>query len=111
VTFAPGTPIRVRRDFPETRGPCHIRTPHYLRGCRGVVERHLGDFPNPEDLAFARPAAKAPLYHVRFDQPGLFGEGAQGDTLLVEIFEHWLEANPAMVEGAQARRAGSEGQG
>ena len=91
MSFAPGTPVRVRRDFPETRGPCHIRTPHYLRGLSGTVERPLGAFPNPEDLAFGRPAAKVPLYHVRFDQPALFGEGAKGDTLLVEIFEHWLE--------------------
>ena len=49
----PGTPVQVKLDWPETRGPCHIRTPHYLRGRMGVVERHLGDFPNPEDLAFA----------------------------------------------------------
>ena len=37
-------------------GPVHIRTPHYVRGVMGEVVRHLGDFPNPEDLAFARPA-------------------------------------------------------
>jgi hypothetical protein len=90
--FGPGDAIRVKHDFPELRGPCHIRTPHYLRGRTGVVERPLGAFPNPEDLAFGRPAARVPLYHVRFDQPALFGEGQPGDTLLVEIFEHWLEA-------------------
>jgi nitrile hydratase len=90
--FGPGDAIRVKCDFPELRGPCHIRTPHYLRGRSGVVERPLGAFPNPEDLAFGRPAARVPLYHVRFDQPSLFDEGQPGDTLLVEIFEHWLEA-------------------
>jgi nitrile hydratase len=89
--MSPGTPVRVKADFPETRGPYHIRTPHYLRGRLGVVERHLGDFPNPEDLAFARPAARVPLFHVRFDQPSLWQEGTAGDALLVEIFAHWLE--------------------
>jgi nitrile hydratase len=89
--FARGAAVRVKRDFPELRGRCHIRTPHYLRGLPGVVERPLGEFPNPEDLAFGRPAARVPLYHVRFDQPALFNEGAPGDTLLVEVFEHWLE--------------------
>ncbi len=93
--FAPGTVVRVKRDFPEMRGRCHIRTPHYLRGLDGVVERPLGAFPNPEDLAFGRPAAPVPLYHVRFEQPALFGEGRGGDTLLVEIFEHWLDPAPA----------------
>jgi nitrile hydratase subunit beta len=94
MRFPAGAPVRVRRDFPETRGPCHIRTPHYLRGLDGVVERPLGVFPNPEDLAFGRPAAKVPLYHVRFDQPALFGEGRPRDTLLVELYEHWLEERP-----------------
>lgn len=89
--FAPGTRVRVRDDWPETRGPCHIRTPHYLRGERGEVVRHLGDFPNPEDLAFARPAAIKPLYHVRFDQPSIWQEGRAGDEIVVEIYGHWLE--------------------
>lgn len=90
--FPAGAAVRIRRDFPELRGPCHIRTPHYLRGRRGVIERPLGAFPNPEELAFGRAAPAVPLYHVRVDQPALFGEGEAGDTLLVEIFEHWLEA-------------------
>jgi nitrile hydratase subunit beta len=101
MRFAAGTPVRIRRDFPELRGPCHIRTPHYLRGLDGTVERPLGAYPNPEDLAFARPAARVPLYHVRFEQPKLFGEGARGDTLLVEVFEHWLEE----AEPSDGRRA------
>ncbi|WP_203070661.1 SH3-like domain-containing protein [Falsiroseomonas ponticola] len=89
--FEAGQRVRVKLDFPELRGPCHIRTPHYLRGREGVVERPLGAYPNPEDLAFARPAARIPLYHVRFDQPSLWNEGAAGDTVLVELYEHWLE--------------------
>jgi len=94
VRLAPGTAVRVRDDWPETRGPCHIRTPHYLRGESGSVLRHLGDFPNPEEAAFARPAALCPLYHVRFDQPALWGEGSPGDAVVVELFGHWLEATP-----------------
>ena len=89
--FAPGARVRVKNDWPETRGPVHIRTPHYLRGMDGVVVRQLGAFPNPEDLAFARPAATRPLYHVAFAQPAVWQEGSNGDELLVEIFEHWLE--------------------
>jgi len=89
--FAPGTAVRVKNDWPETRGPAHIRTPHYLRGMTGTVVRHLGSFRNPEDLAFARPAAERALYHVRFAQPAVWGEGRPGDELQVEIFEHWLD--------------------
>ena len=92
--IAPGRQVRVKLDWPETRGPCHIRTPHYVRGETGVIERHLGDFPNPEDLAFARPAAVVSLYHVRFDPKPFWPEGVAPDELVIEIFEHWLEAAP-----------------
>ena len=65
--YAAGTLVRVKNDWPETRGKVHIRTPHYLRGMQGAVVRKLGAYPNPEDLAFARPAALRALYHVAFD--------------------------------------------
>ncbi len=89
--LTPGQAVRVKLDWPETRGPCHIRTPHYLRGQSGVVERHLGRFPNPEQLAFARPPQTIDLYHVRFDQPSLWQQGQQGDAVVVELYETWLE--------------------
>ena len=96
--IAPGTAVRVRDDWPETRGPCHIRTPHYLRGHRGTVLRHLGRFPNPEDLAFARPAAVLDLYHVAFASAALWPDATAGKTrddagaeVVVEIYEPWLE--------------------
>ena len=89
--FAPGAAVRVKEDWPETRGRVHIRTPHYVRGMQGTVVRQLGAFPNPEDLAFARPATTRALYHVRFDQPAVWQQGHAGDELVVEIFEHWLE--------------------
>ena len=89
--FAAGASVRVKDDWPETRGPVHIRTPHYLRGMQGTVVRQLGTFPNPEDLAFARPAGDRTLYHVAFAQPSVWQEGRDGDELLVELYEHWLE--------------------
>lgn len=92
VMLAPGTDVRVKLDWPESRGPCHIRTPHYLRGKDGVVVRHLGNYPNPEDLAFARPAPLLALYHVRFPLAELWPDGKGADTILVELYETWLEA-------------------
>ena len=91
MTFTPGDAVVVKNDWPEARGPAHIRTPHYLRGRQGRVVRHLGDYPNPEDLAFARPAAKRRLYHVTFPMRELWPEGRENDELVVELYEHWLE--------------------
>ena len=88
--LAAGNAVHVRDDWPELRGPAHIRTPHFVRGKRGTVVRHLGDFPNPEDIAFARPAAPVPLYHVAFRLHDLWPD-ATGEELLVELYGHWLE--------------------
>jgi len=89
--YVVGALVRVKDDWPETRGPVHLRTPHYLRGMEGRVVRRFGAFANPEDLAFARPAAQRTLYHIAFDQPSVWQEGRPGDELLVELYEHWLE--------------------
>ena len=88
--ISPGTTVRVRDDWPELQGPVHVRTPHYLRGRSGVVLRHLGDFPNPEDGAFGRPAAALPLYHVAFPSAAIWPD-ATGGQVLVEVFEPWLQ--------------------
>ena len=89
--FAIGAPVRVRAAWPERHGPVHLRTPHYLRGAAGRVARRLGAFLNPEDLAFGRPAAVVPLYHVAFAIADVWPDATGADDLLVEVFEHWLE--------------------
>lgn len=88
--FEHGDCVLVRRAFP----PGHIRTPHYIRGKVGSIERLCGSFANPEELAYGRNGLPArPLYRVRFLQrevwPGY--AGSQNDTLDIEIYEHWLE--------------------
>ncbi|SDZ79888.1 SH3-like domain-containing protein [Rubrimonas cliftonensis] len=86
--FSPGDAVKVSfRD-----GPGHIRTPWYIRGRTGRVERVCGAFPNPEELAARRDGLPAlPLYRVRFALAALWGAGAAQDTLDVELYEHWLE--------------------
>ena len=88
--FAPGDRVRVRRAHP----PGHLRTPWYIRGQAGEIERLCGAFPNPEELAYSRPGLpRQPLYRVRFRQARLWPDyvGAEGDTIEIEIYQHWLE--------------------
>jgi len=85
-----GDRVRVRQAAPLG----HIRTPFYIRGHAGVVERLCGSFANPEELAQQRDGLPAqPLYRVRFRQkdvwPGYRGSAA--DVLELEIFQHWIE--------------------
>ena len=89
--FSPGQAVRVRTGI----APGHIRTPWYLRGKTGVIERVCGAFGNPEELAFNRlDGPDVPLYRVRFSMAEVWGNEAPraDDTLDAEIFEHWLEA-------------------
>lgn len=89
MTLAPGLAVAVKDEWPEAHGPVHVRTPHYVRGKRGTVMRHLGDFPDPGDIAFERPPALRSLYHVAFPMRELWPDGT-GDELVVEIYDHWL---------------------
>lgn len=82
--------VRVKTMMP----PGHIRTPAYLRGKTGVIERPLGAFGNPELQAYGHlDGPKQPLYRVRFTMAEVWGDAAETptDTLDAEIFAHWLE--------------------
>ena len=66
-----GQAVRVRREEARIRWrKPHLRTPGYLFGSLGVVERILGSFPNPEYEAFKfggnTTSAQQPLYLVSF---------------------------------------------
>ena len=89
VRFRPGDRVTVRRADP----PGHIRAPSYIRGKPGVIERLCGMFGNPEELAYNRTGAPLPLYRVRFAQHVVWPDyrGGAGDSVDVEIYEHWLE--------------------
>ena len=73
--------------------PGHVRTPFYLRGKTGEIERELGYFKNPEELAYGLNANKQKLYRVRFSMSEIWGEASEtsNDTVDAEIYEHWLE--------------------
>ena len=42
--FDVGDRVAIKRAYP----PGHRRTPYYIRGKEGVIERICGAFPNPE---------------------------------------------------------------
>lgn len=92
--FNAGDRVKVRAAYPIG----HVRTPAYVRGKHGVIERVCGAFPNPEELAYGRSGLPAqPLYRVRFQQSEVWPDyaGQAGDLLEVEIYQHWLEADHA----------------
>jgi nitrile hydratase len=88
--FAVGDRVRVLAMYPLG----HVRTPWYIRGKSGVIERSCGAYRNPEELAYQRSGLPARLlYRVRFLQREVWPDyrGRAADTLDVEIYDHWLE--------------------
>ena len=91
--FQPGDHVAVRPAYPLG----HVRTPFYIRGKSGIVERLCGAFPNPEERAYSRAGLPLqPLYRVRFRQNDVWPDysGQPSDTVDIEIYQHWLEPAP-----------------
>ncbi len=87
--FKAGDRVRVARVNP----PGHRRTPFYVRGKVGTIERACGAHLNPEELGYGFTGEpRKQLYRVRFAQrevwPAYDGPGL--DTIDVDIYEHWL---------------------
>lgn len=107
VLHAKGSYVKVRSEVDPVlwRRP-HLRTPGYVHGAVGVVERVVGIFSDPSRLAFDQnDAAVQPLYRVRFVRdaiwpvlPSSLDKKANGgssatainDTVDVEIYQPWL---------------------
>jgi hypothetical protein len=87
--FAPGDRVRVADLHP----PGHRRTPYYVRGKTGIVERSCQPGLNPEELGYGFSGEpKRGLYRVRFAQTDLWADyaGPPEDTVDVDLYEHWL---------------------
>jgi hypothetical protein len=90
MSYAVGDRVRVS----PRRHDGHHRTPAYVKGRTGVVERVHARFTNPETRAYGiDDSARVRLYLVGFEQGALWGGylGASWDRLYVDLFEHWLE--------------------
>lgn len=88
MTFTPGQCVRVSDRV--HRG--HHRTPGYVKGAVGVIERRQGEFTNPETRAYGESGLpERALYLVRFAAEDVWPDATPRDRLYVDVFEHWLE--------------------
>ncbi len=80
MTFRVGDRVRVADRVHEG----HHRTPGYVKGCSGRIERVYGSFTNPETRAYGSDGLpEQVLYQVAFD--------LEPARTYVDVFEHWLE--------------------
>jgi hypothetical protein len=90
VRYRTGESVRVA----NRRHDGHHRTPGYLKGKIGIVERSHPVFINPETRAYDGDGLpEQRLYLISVSQRDLWPEyrGAAADRLFVDVFEHWLE--------------------
>lgn len=90
MSFRTGQRVRVADRAHEG----HHRTPGYVKGKIGFVEREHASFTNPETRAYGADGLPLrPLYLVGFAQRDLWADyrGRADDTLRLDLFEHWLE--------------------
>ncbi len=88
--YTVGDAVTVRYAYP----PGHVRTPYFIRGHQGVVQEVVGEFANPEELAYGRDGEPAlTLYRVLFRQNDVWNDydGSPKDTAMVDLYENWLE--------------------
>lgn len=75
----------------------HHRTPAYLKGKTGTVQRAHGSFRDPETRAYGGDGVPArELYRVSFQQRDLWPDyaGHATDHIWADLYEHWLESAP-----------------
>jgi nitrile hydratase len=90
MRYRPGQQVRIAARPHEG----HHRTPGYVKGKTGQVERVHASFANPETRAYGKDGLpKQPLYLIGFAHDDVWPDapGHGRDRIYVDIFEHWLE--------------------
>lgn len=87
--FNVGDRVHVRDEFFAG----HIRMPAYCRGRTGVIRHRTADeWPFPDSIGHGRNDGGAePTYHVEFTGEELFGDDTDAASILVDLFEGYLE--------------------
>jgi hypothetical protein len=91
MRYRPGQRVRVAARLHEG----HHRTPGYVKGKLGSIERAHSSFTNPETRAYgADGLPRQQLYLVSFAQHDVWPQysGGRHDRIYLDLFEHWLEA-------------------
>jgi len=90
MTYRVGEPVAVAGRAHSG----HHRTPSYIKGKTGRIERVHALFRNPETRAYGDDGLpEVPLYLVSFARSELWPDARDvaEHRVFVDVFEHWLE--------------------
>jgi nitrile hydratase subunit beta len=84
----------------------HTRLPRYVRGKRGVIHRDWGTYVFADSNAHHGGERAQHVYSVTFEARELWGKDAPSrDTLRIDLWEDYLEADSANTKPAQKKSA------
>lgn len=86
-TFSVGQEVRARAD----RKPGHTRLPAYIRGHVGVIRALRPASVLPDSNAHFRGESPQHVYTVEFASSELWGDDAELSTILIDMFESYIE--------------------
>ncbi|MGQ0502765.1 MAG: nitrile hydratase subunit beta [Panacagrimonas sp.] len=85
--FRTGDRVTVRKD--HFRG--HTRMPKYVRGKSGTILHKAHKFPYASAAGHGMEAKLEPTYHVRFDAKDLWSDVPENTSVVVDLWESYLE--------------------
>lgn len=71
--------------------PGHLRAPKYVQGKTGTVLKVTEAVPFPGEAGHNLPVHEEPTYHVCFDGKDIWGEVEDGSTVVVDLWESYLD--------------------
>jgi nitrile hydratase len=69
----------------------HTRAPRYIHGKEGVIQKRTPLAGFPGEAGHRLPAHQEPCYHVRFAAADLWGEAESGASVVVDVFQSYLD--------------------
>lgn len=88
VRFGRGQRVRVKRMHQAG----HTRCPRYVRGAIGLIEAVRGADRLPDRAVYGEKPEPEPVYSVAFGSQELWGPGEDTWTVLLDVWESYLEA-------------------
>jgi len=86
--FKPGDAVIARNLHPVG----HTRSPRYLRGCRGIVDRDHGVFVFADSNAAGTGPSPQHVYSVRFTAQEIWGpEASSRDNVYADLWDDHLD--------------------
>jgi nitrile hydratase subunit beta len=90
IHFAVGESVVVT----NTHFKGHCRMPKYVRGKQGVIVHIAPPFPFAGSAGHGLEAKLEPTYHVRFAANELWSDAEENSTVVVDLWESYLEKAP-----------------